>query len=102
MQFCPKCGTILMQKRKNFGCPRCNYSTKEKIKLTTSEKIDELKEVAVIKGKQPDIRPVTTEKCEKCPNDKTYFWTVQARAADEAETKFFQCTKCGHTMKDNS
>ena len=102
MQFCPKCGAILMQKRKNFGCPRCNYSTKDKIKIISSEKIDERKEVAVIREKDIDTRPITTEKCVKCSNDKAYFWTVQARAADEAETKFFQCTKCGHTIKDNS
>ena len=31
MQFCPKCGAILIQKTKNAGCPRCNYSSKEKI-----------------------------------------------------------------------
>jgi len=102
MEFCPKCGTILVQKRKNMGCLRCNYSAKEKIKLTTSEKIDARKEVAVIKEKEIDVRPITNEKCIKCPNDKAYFWTVQARAADEAETKFFQCTKCGNTIKDNS
>jgi len=100
MEFCPKCGTILMQKRKNFGCPRCNYSTKEKIKITTSEKIDERREVAVVSDKDPQALPIVVEDCKKCNNNKAYFWTIQTRAGDEAETKFFKCTKCQFTWRD--
>ena len=100
MEFCPKCGTILMQKRKNFGCPRCSYSTKEKIKIVSSEKIDERKEVAVISDKDPQALPIVVEVCQKCNNNKAYFWTIQTRAGDESETKFFKCTKCKHTWRD--
>ena len=99
MEFCPKCGAVLIQKRKNDGCPRCNYSSKEKIKLTSSEKISEKKEIPVFTGKKLDVRPITNEKCKKCGHEKSYFWTVQTRSSDEAETKFFQCVKCGNTHK---
>ena len=99
MEFCPKCGAVLIQKRKNDGCPRCTYSMKGKIKLKTSEKIDEVKEVAVVK-KDFKIHPIVNEKCKKCKNDQAYFWTVQMRAADEAEVKFFKCTKCEFTWKE--
>ncbi len=98
MQFCPKCGAILVQKRKNFGCPRCTYSTTDKVDMKTSEKMGEKKEIAVIK-KDESTLPVITEECKKCKNSKAYFWTIQTRAADEAETKFFKCTKCDHTWK---
>ena len=98
MQFCPKCGAILILKKKNYGCPRCNYATKDKIEMKTSEKIDEKKEVAVVK-KDVKIHPKVTEKCNKCGHDECYFWTVQTRASDEAETKFFKCVKCGNTHK---
>lgn len=102
MEFCPKCGAVLIQKTKNMGCPRCNYSTKEKVKIKTSEKINEKKEVAVVKGKDTQTLPVVNEPCREkvCGNDKAYFWIVQTRASDEAETKFFKCTKCGHTRRD--
>jgi DNA-directed RNA polymerase subunit M len=100
MEFCPRCGAILVQKRKNDGCPRCNYSAKGRVKLKTSEKIDVKREIPVISEKDIEVHPIVAETCKKCKNEKAYFWTVQTRAGDEAETKFFKCTKCGHTWRD--
>ena len=101
MEFCPKCGAILVQKTKNLGCPRCNYSSKLKAqKIKISEKFSERKETAVITGKEQSTLPIVTDKCKKCKNEKAYFWTVQTRASDEAETKFFKCTKCGETRRE--
>lgn len=99
MEFCPRCGAVLIQKRKNCGCARCEYSTKDKFKIRTSEKIEEKNKVAVIK-KEMNTLPIIIEKCKKCGNDKAYFWTIQTRAGDEAETKFFKCTKCDHTWRE--
>lgn len=102
MEFCPKCGAVLVQKTKNFGCPRCNYSTKEKVKLSSSEKIGKKSEIAVVSGKDSQMLPKIMETCKKCGNKEAYFWTVQTRAGDEAETKFFKCTnpKCEHTWRE--
>jgi transcription factor S len=99
MEFCKKCGAVLIKKTKNFGCPRCGYSSKEKPKLKTSEKIEEKQQIAVIK-KDTQTSPIVNEKCRECGHDEAYFWTVQTRASDEAETKFFKCTKCGHTRRE--
>ena len=99
MEFCPKCGAVLIQKRKNYGCPRCDYSTKDKVKIKTSETIGEKNKVAVVK-KDIKVHPIINEKCKKCGNDRAYFWSIQMRAADEAEVKFFQCTKCEYTWKE--
>ena len=99
MEFCPKCGAILVQKKKNDGCPRCTYSKKGKVKLTSSEKIEERKEIPVISEKA-DTRPIVKQKCKKCKNKEAYFWTLQTRASDEAETKFFKCTECEHTWRE--
>jgi DNA-directed RNA polymerase subunit M len=100
MEFCPKCGAVLVEKKKNSGCPRCSYTSKSKSKIFSSEKIeDNGKEVEVIK-KEIEAFPIVTEKCKKCGNEKCYFWTVQTRAGDEAETKFFKCVKCEHTWRE--
>jgi len=100
MEFCPRCGAVLIQKRKKDGCPRCNYSTKEKVKITASEKIEEKEEIVAVSNKDMQVLPIVGEKCKKCGNDKAYFWTVQTRSGDEAETKFFKCTKCEYTWRE--
>jgi DNA-directed RNA polymerase subunit M len=100
MEFCPKCGTVLIQKNKRDCCPRCRYSTKGKGKLKTSEKIEEKKKIDVISEKDSEVRPIIEQKCKNCGNTKAFFWTLQTRATDEAETKFFKFTKCGFTWRE--
>lgn len=100
MEFCPRCGAILVQKRTKFGCPRCNYMSKDKIKVETREKINAQNQVVVVKETDGEVKPIVEIKCQKCKNDKAYFWTMQTRAADESETKFYKCTKCKHTWRD--
>ena len=99
MEFCPKCGSVLVMKTKKMGCPRCGYSAKGKMKISTSEKSGKKTEVVVISSKEAETLPVVEEKCRECGNEKAYFWTVQTRAGDEAETKFFKCTKCSTTWR---
>ncbi len=101
MEFCPKCGAVLIQKLKNSVCPRCSYSAKGKLKISISEEIKEKnKEIVVFKGQQESVHPMVNETCKKCDHSKAYFWTVQTRASDEAETKFFKCVKCDHTWRE--
>jgi transcription factor S len=100
MEFCPKCGSILIQKEKSIICPRCGYYKKEKLDLKTSEKIDKKEGVEIYSKKDEKVLPIVTEKCKKCKHNKAYFWTVQTRAGDEAETKFFKCVKCGNTWRE--
>ena len=102
MEFCPKCGSVLIQKRTKDGCPRCDYSAKGKIKLKTSEKINgsEKKQIGVIKKGEDETLPIIDANCKQCGNNKAYFWTVQTRSGDEAETKFFKCTRCGNTWRE--
>jgi len=102
MEFCPKCGSVLVQKKKNDGCARCGYSAKSRTKIKTSEKLETKKEVAVVKEKDLEVYPIIDleKACEKCKNKKAFFWTLQTRSTDEAETKFFKCTKCEHTWRE--
>ena len=100
MEFCPKCGAVLVQKRKNSGCPRCNYSSKTKSILASSEKLGKKGEIDVVKEESVEVLPMVNEKCKKCKNEKAYFWTIQTRSGDEAETKFFKCMKCEHTWRE--
>ncbi len=100
MEFCPKCGSVLIEKRKNFGCLKCNYTAKGKVKIESTENLQEMKKVQVIKEKDTNVMPVTAAVCPKCGHKEAYFWSAQTRAADEAETKFFKCVKCKHTWRE--
>ena len=100
MEFCPKCGAMLIQKIKKFGCPRCNYSSNNKLVLKTSEKINKKNQGVAISKKPMSVHPIVNENCKKCNSKQAYFWTVQTRASDEAETKFFRCVKCENTWRE--
>ena len=100
MEFCPKCGSVMVEKKKNFGCVRCVYIAKSKPILKTSEKIEEKSEIGVVRKKDTDVFPIVAANCVKCGNKEAYFWTAQTRAGDEAETRFFKCTKCEHTWRE--
>ena len=100
MEFCPKCGCVLVERKKNFRCPRCSYKAKSKVKIESSEKIEIKPGIGVITNGDIDIFPVINATCPKCNHKEAYFWTSQTRAGDEAETKFFRCTKCKHTWRE--
>jgi len=100
MEFCPKCGSVLVEKNTRYGCARCSYSAKGKIKIEASEKLKEKQKVGIIKDKDTDVFPTTTAVCSKCGHREAYFWSAQTRSADETETKFYRCTKCKHTWRE--
>lgn len=100
MEFCPKCGCVLVEKNKSFSCARCNYKAKSKVKIEATEKIGTKPEIGIITDKETDVFPVTNANCPKCQHKEAYFWTSQTRSGDEAETRFFRCTKCKHTWRE--
>jgi transcription factor S len=100
MEFCERCGAILLEKDGRPICAGCGYRPRKKIKVEASEKIKKTEGVVVIKESDEEAAyPIVDMKCEKCKNKKAYFWTRQTRAGDESETKFYKCTKCKHTWR---
>lgn len=100
MQFCPKCGAMLIQKGKSSGCSRCTYRTKGKADLKVKEELKSESAVSVIKDKDVDVLPTVEENCPKCKHKEAHFWTMQTRSGDESETKFYRCKKCKHTWRE--
>jgi len=99
MEFCPKCGALLMMKKTKFGCPRCNYTAKGKIEIRTEEKMKDKQEIAVVEEKEGEVHPITDYDCDKCKNKKAYFWIRQMRSGDEPESKFYKCVKCKNVVR---
>jgi len=105
MMFCPKCGSILVplkdERNKVKVICGCGYRPKHKKNLILKEKIEKKKKIEVI-DKVTETLPVTRIECPKCKNMKAYYWLVQTRATDEAETRFFECAKCRNRWRSYS
>ena len=100
--FCSKCGGLMLPSKDKKGakCASCGYSEKGQSSLKISEKGRNSEVIAVVDNKQElDTLPKIKATCNKCHNDEAYYWHVQTRAADEPETRFSRCTKCGHTWR---
>jgi DNA-directed RNA polymerase subunit M len=96
MQFCKSCGALLV----GNSCTRCGIKSNVRINLEASEKVESAKEIAVVKDGNDEVNPIVEIECPKCKNKEAFFWTKQTRSSDEAETKFYRCTKCKHTWRE--
>lgn len=106
LKFCPKCGTVLIPKKKSkrnmWYCKKCKsyYEPKPKEKVSFSTKLPKEKEIIVIdKRELKSELPVTKIICPKCGNEEAYWWMQQTRSADEPPTIFYQCTKCEYRWR---
>lgn len=101
LSFCPKCGGILLpQKNRKMVICSCGYRSKQKPDLVVKEQIKLRKEDKIeVLDKVIETLPKTDAECPKCRHNKAYYWTIQTRAGDEAETRFFECTKCQHRWR---
>lgn len=101
MEFCPECGTMLVLKDGAQLCRRCGFTTdKQDDKSVLSVERHAKKTIAVLEGHADVGLPTTHARCEECGNDTAYWWLRQLRSADESETRFFRCTKCGRTWRE--
>jgi transcription factor S len=100
MEFCPKCGSIILVEGKRASCAKCRYKPKGNIKIQSSEKVRKAKKVVVIDETKLQTYPRVENKCPECKHSEAFFWTMQTRSSDEAETKFFKCVKCEYTWRE--
>jgi len=99
MEFCPRCGSLLMMKNGKARCPRCKYVAKGKVNMEMKEEVKEHVVVAVVNEKEGEVHPTTDFDCKKCGHKKSYFWIRQMRSGDEPESKFYKCVKCKNTTR---
>ena len=98
MEFCPKCGAMLLPKNGKLECG-CGYTEDLNAdQYKVSEEI-EAEETVKMLGEDVDVGPITTETCPECGHDKATYKLLQTRSADEAPTRIFTCAKCKHTWR---
>lgn len=107
--FCPKCGSMMRPRKSDRGvemvCIRCGNvillnegAVKVEAKVSVANKTKS--KIVVTKEESSLAEKVKGIVCSKCGNDEAFFWMVQTRAADEPPTRFYRCTRCGHTWRE--
>ena len=84
-------------------CRRCGKkkpSKEKKFKMKVSSEKVKSKIIVLDKKKKIDVLPKTDIDCPKCENKEAFWWMQQMRAADEAPTRFYRCTKCDHVWRE--
>ncbi|XP_066328443.1 uncharacterized protein [Miscanthus floridulus] len=105
--FCGVCGTLLtFDSVRSASCPLCGFKRDAKeiegkqIQYTmTAEDIRR-----GLKTPTEDIvvqRPLTNKSCKNCDHPEAEYYSLQMRSADEGETIFYTCTKCGLNFKED-
>ena len=101
MEFCPDCGSMMTLKDGVMVCVRCGFTKEnEGVESFVSVERRAEKTITVLEGQSDAGLPTTRARCEECGNDSAYWWLRQLRSADESETRFFRCTKCGRTWRE--
>jgi DNA-directed RNA polymerase subunit M len=104
VEFCRKCGTILVPVKKGrstyMTCRKCGYKTKKTIKDIKIKTVEKKKKGIIVLEKDITPLPLTEKMCPKCEHIKAYWWMQQTRAADEPPTQFFRCEKCKHVWRE--
>lgn len=47
-------------------------------------------------------RAIINDPCPQCSHPELQYYTMQLRSADEGQTVFYECAKCGHTYSTNT
>jgi len=106
MKFCQKCKSLMIPKRVGgkviMTCTSCGAKDDKAEYTVIKEEKRNNKKIEVIDADKEQNLPLTDEICGKCGHGKAYYWLLQTRSADEAETKFLRCEKCNHTWRDYS
>ncbi|MCD6402927.1 MAG: transcription factor S [Candidatus Aenigmarchaeota archaeon] len=103
MEFCPKCGGLMIVKGKKLVCTKCGYTKRigKNTKTVITEKINVKDEIIVMKEDEEEkTYPSIKKICPKCGHDEAIWWMQQTRSADEPPTMFFRCKKCGYTWRE--
>mmetsp|Transcript_17225 Transcript_17225/g.31792 ORF Transcript_17225/g.31792 Transcript_17225/m.31792 type:complete len:140 (-) Transcript_17225:86-505(-) len=120
LSFCRVCHTMFdytAVSKPELTCEDCGYVQKfdpdQDLQQTTyvMERVrppwwalEDEKLEAALQGKEEEVMeyPEIEHECGQCGAKKVQFWTRQLRSADEGQTIFYLCKKCGWRAMEHS
>jgi len=101
MEFCDECGSMMHAEDELWVCSSCGHKqAKDPDAQYVLSEEQEVSDVIETDGSNSGL-PTTDAHCPKCGNDEAYWYMQQIRSADESETRFFVCTDCEHTWRED-
>lgn len=111
--FCDHCGSIMDEPSyvgASVACRLCgttvDASVFQALVLHSAgvERVvePELGEEGGAQRQRQQARATVQEPCPKCNHHELSYYTMQLRSADEGQTVFYECAKCGHAFSTNT
>ena len=108
--FCESCGSLLDEPthtNTTVSCGLCGlevHARQFQSLVVSTEGKEHMLGVSehAQKVQSKRARAVTKEACPACAHPELQYWTMQLRSADEGQTVFYECEKCGHTYSTNT
>ena len=102
--FCEKCRSLMLPREGSFVCrnENCGYTVSMDGKSVTSVTMEktEKQETVIMDEAKVKTLPVAKVECPKCKHHEATWVLRQTRAADEPETRIYQCTECYYKWRE--
>merc|ERR1711908_108160 len=99
------CGTIMDEPTHSgtsVDCRMCGHTVSSSVfeelvlhSAGTEHVIESEAADAGSRQQQQRVRATVREACPKCKHPELQYYTMQLRSADEGQTVFYECAKCG-------
>ncbi len=80
-------------------CRKCGFEKKKEGESVVLKDAAKERQEVILEEESTGM-PTIKAKCPDCGNGTAYWWLRQLRSADEAEVRFFRCTKCKKTWRE--
>ena len=111
--FCEHCGSIMAEPTyvgASVACRMCGTTVPSSVfealvlHSVGVERVVEEEESSEAGGnrQRQQARATVQEPCPKCNHPELSYYTMQLRSADEGQTVFYECPKCGHAFSTNT
>lgn len=99
--FCPECGGLMRPREGRLCCTHCGLErdVHEGDRKTIKEGC-QARETLIVEGDMGLLPTTRDTECPKCGHRKAYWVLRQTRAADEPETRIYECTSCHHRWRE--
>ena len=116
LTFCPECGNLLDMAGGDDDILLCNQCScafrtagveATEVITTSSERsfqsaLKSKRHLVQQSKENKQARAIIKEKCPSCGHHEMEYHTMQLRSADEGQTVFYNCKKCGYKYSVNN